>query len=58
MRRLSYEDAAKRLVWELKFGAWEEAGVVLGWHMSWAVRARGWEPEPDRLGCPCRKAQA
>ena len=26
----AYEDAAKRLVWELKFGAWEEAGVVLG----------------------------
>lgn len=41
----AYEDAAKRLVWELKFGAWEEAGVVLGWHMAWAVRARGWEPD-------------
>ena len=41
----AYEDAAKRLVWELKFGAWEEAGVVLGWHMSWAVRARGWEAD-------------
>ena len=23
----------------------QEAGVVLGWHMSWAVRARGWEAD-------------
>lgn len=39
----AYEDAAKRLVWELKFGALEEAGVVLGWHLASAIRVRGWE---------------
>lgn len=51
----AYEDAAKRLVWELKFGALEEAGVVLGWRLAAALQARGleadlvtWVPMPDQ----------
>ena len=54
----AYEDAAKRLVWELKFGAWEEAGVVLGWHMSWGGARPGLGARPDHLGAHAAKAQA
>ena len=41
----AYEDAAKRLVWELKFGALEEAGILLGWRLAAAVRHRGLEAD-------------
>lgn len=51
----AYEEAAKRLVWELKFGALEEAGVVLGWRLAAAIRQRGmdadlvtWVPMPEK----------